>query len=99
MCKEINNPRLLLRKGGDLILKDISAYIFIKVAIGKLQDVVEKLREIGCAESIAVTTGEFDIVLRVKVKDLEELYDVTTNKIHKIDGIISTLTHIIEKEI
>ncbi len=77
----------------------IYAYIFIKVAIGQLETVLDRLKNIEEAESIAVTTGEYDIVLRIKVSSLEELYRVTIEKIHKIDGIVNTLTHIIEKEL
>ncbi|MGQ4833001.1 MAG: Lrp/AsnC family transcriptional regulator [Candidatus Asgardarchaeia archaeon] len=80
-------------------MKPIYAYIFIKVAIGQLENVLNRLKNIEEAESIAVTTGEYDIVLRIKVSSLEELYRVTIEKIHKIDGIVNTLTHIIEKEI
>ena len=77
----------------------IYAYIFIKVAIGQLETVLDRLKNIEEAESIAVTTGEYDIVLRIKVSSLEELYRVTIEKIHKINGIVNTLTHIIEKEL
>ena len=69
------------------------------MAIGQLETVLDRLKNIEEAESIAVTTGEYDIVLRIKVSSLEELYRVTIEKIHKINGIVNTLTHIIEKEL
>jgi len=76
----------------------VVAYILINVAIGKVDHVMSKLREIENVKSIAVVAGEFDLIVRVEVKSLEKLFDVT-EKIHRIDGITKTTTHIVEKEI
>ena len=77
----------------------VVAYILIKVEIGKLQNVIENLRKLDMIESVAVTTGEYDVVVRANVETLEQLYELTTLKIHRIDGIADTITQVVEKEL
>lgn len=77
----------------------VSAYIFFIVDLGKTQEVVNALREIPNIVNVAVVTGEYDIVVKIIVEDLEELFHVTTEKIHMIEGISETQTAVIEKEV
>ncbi|MGQ4914703.1 MAG: Lrp/AsnC family transcriptional regulator [Candidatus Asgardarchaeia archaeon] len=77
----------------------VSAYILINVQIGKSAEVLEKIRNVRGVQSAAFTTGEYDLIIRITVDNLEELYNVTTNEIHKIPGILKTTTFVIEKEI
>ncbi len=75
----------------------VQAYILMDVEIGKTDDVVSGLREIQEATKIAVTTGGVDIVVLLETGSLEELYEITVQKIHKIPGIRDTQTAVIEK--
>ncbi|OLS30921.1 MAG: hypothetical protein HeimAB125_17590 [Candidatus Heimdallarchaeota archaeon AB_125] len=77
----------------------VSAYIFFTVDLGKTQDVINALRAIPNIVNVAVVTGEYDIVTRIIVDDLEELFQVTTEHIHLIEGITETQTAVIEKEV
>ncbi|MGQ4891274.1 MAG: Lrp/AsnC ligand binding domain-containing protein [Candidatus Njordarchaeia archaeon] len=76
----------------------ISAYILINVKIGFIEKVMEDLKKIRNVKSVAITAGLYDLVVRVEVETLEELFQLT-NKIHEIEGIERTNTHVIEKEI
>ena len=76
----------------------VSAYIFFTVELGKTSNVVNELRKIPEITRVAVVTGEYDIIARIKTKNLEEKYLISTERIHMIDGIIDTQTAVIEKE-
>ena len=76
----------------------ISAYIFFLIKLGKTQEVIDKLRDIPNIISVAIVTGEFDIVAKIIVDDMEQLYLITSNQIHMIEGIIETQTSVIERE-
>ena len=56
------------------------------------------MRKIENVEKISVVAGEYDIVVRVLVKHLENLLKVT-EEIQMIDGVRRTTTQVIEKEI
>jgi len=87
-----------LNHGSCQVILLITAYIMINVAVGKVAHVVEKLKSIENIKWVSVVAGEFDIIVRVHVESLEELFYVT-EKIHRIEGITRTTTHVVEKEI
>ena len=68
---------------------------------GKL---TEQMKHVSKSENIDAelikrrVAGEYDVVVRVHVKNLENLLKVT-NKIHMIEGVRKTTTQVIEKEI
>lgn len=75
----------------------INAYILTITQPGKTNMIIQKMRKIENVEKISVVAGEYDIVVRVHVKDLEKLLKVT-DKIQLIEGVKKTTTQVIEKE-
>ena len=65
---------------------------------GYADKAIKDMRKIEKIAKISVVAGEYDIVVRAQVKNLEELLKVT-NKIHMIEGVNKTTTQVIEKEI
>lgn len=65
---------------------------------GNSNNTIKEMRKIENVEKISVVAGEYDIVVRVHVKDLEKLLEVT-NEIQMVDGVKKTTTQVIEKEI
>ena len=76
----------------------INAYILLTMRPGNSNNTIKEMRKIENVEKISVVAGEYDIVVRVHVKDLEELLEVT-NEIQMVDGVKKTTTQVIEKEI
>jgi Lrp/AsnC family leucine-responsive transcriptional regulator len=75
----------------------ILAFIDLFVDSPHVDDVVTSLKEFKNIFEIYEVTGEFDIVILVKTKDIEELRDLLKNKIMKIQGIKSTVSSIVLK--
>ena len=75
----------------------ILAFIDLFVDSPHVDDVVVALKELKNISEIYEVTGEFDIVILVKAKDIEELRDLLKNKIMKIQGIKSTVSSIVLK--
>ena len=65
---------------------------------GISDNAIEEMRKIKNVQKISVVAGEFDIVVRVQVKNLDKLLKVT-NKLQMIEGVKKTTTQVIEKEI
>ncbi len=82
-----------LRKMTDKVL----AYVLMDIELGKTDDVVDALRKIDQATTVAVTTGGYDVVVLLETSNLEELYEITVRRIHKIPGIKETQTAVVEK--
>ena len=76
----------------------INAYILLTMRPGNSNNTIKEMRKIENVEKISVVAGEYDIVVRVHVKNLEKLLEVT-NEIQMVDGVKKTTTQVIEKEI
>jgi Lrp/AsnC family transcriptional regulator, leucine-responsive regulatory protein len=68
----------------------------IKVSQKKICEKISKLNEV---ESVSIVTGSTDIVVKVKVKEINELNSLLLNKIREIPGIDKTITLTILDEI
>ena len=77
----------------------VHAYILMDVELGKTDEIVESIRKIDEVTNVAVTTGNYDVVVLLETNSLEELYEITVQKIHKIPGIKETQTAVVEKMI
>lgn len=71
--------------------KMFPTYMFAKVQRDRVQQVVEELRKYSEIEFSAPVTGRYDIVLRLKAGNPEQLYS-TINKIRSIHGVNATHT-------
>ncbi len=77
----------------------IKAYILLTLTLGDTKKILEEIKKLNYIESISVVTGHVDVVLTVSVNTLEELYELTYEKLSNIKGINNISTHIVEKEI
>jgi len=76
----------------------INAYILIAMQPGDSEKAIAEMRKIEKIAKISVVAGDYDIVVRAQVDNLEELLKVT-DKIQLIPGIRKTTTQVIEKEL
>lgn len=80
------------------MIEIIYAYVMIRMHPGRFDEAIKQMQGIHGVEKISVVAGQYDIVVRVAVSDLEELHILSDN-IQQIVGVKKTTTHIIEKEI
>jgi DNA-binding Lrp family transcriptional regulator len=71
------------------------AYILIKVKAGKTKDVVQALKRIPGVEQAHSCFGRPDIIMFISTQDERSLSDVVITKIHSIEGVEETDTHIV----
>ena len=76
----------------------INAYILIMMSSGNSEIAIKEMRKLPHVEKISVVAGEYDIVVRVSVNELEELLSVT-DQLQQVKGVKKTTTQVIEKEI
>lgn len=76
----------------------INAYILTVMRPGQTDKAIKEMRKLENIEKISVVAGEYDIVIRVRVKSLGNLLKVT-DEIQLIEGVKKTTTQVIEKEL
>ena len=58
------------------------------------EEVAKQVKKIG-AEEVSIVTGGTDLIIKVRVKDVEELNEFVIDKLRAIDGIGKTQTLIV----
>jgi len=70
----------------------ITGFILIKNKPGKEYLILKRLENIIEIDEIYPIFGEYDFLVLLRVKDLEEIGRILINKIRVIDGITDTIT-------
>jgi Lrp/AsnC family transcriptional regulator for asnA, asnC and gidA len=77
----------------DAIGYSILADVFIEVEPGKLRNVTEHLVDFPQISYIACATGETDIIISVRSRSIDELYEFVIETLGKIPGVRHTQTY------
>ena len=79
---------------GGRIMSD-RAYVLINVQPGRTSDVVRALSEIKQIKTIDPCWGKPDIIVVVEVSDQDALTQLVLRRIHEIEGVLQTDTHLV----
>lgn len=79
---------------GGRIVSD-RAYVFINVRPGRTSDVSRALSEIKQIKTIDPCWGKPDIIAVVEVSDQDAMTQLVMSRIHEIDGVAETETHLV----
>ena len=72
--------------------------VVLGISDEKFEKALDEMSTYKQIEKISVIAGQYDIIVRVAIENLEELLEIT-NTIQMINGVEKTTTQIIEKEI
>ncbi len=70
----------------------VTAITFMNVERGLINDVAQQLVEIEGISEVYSVGGRFDLIAIIRVKHADDLADVVTEHVRKIDGIQQTET-------
>jgi DNA-binding Lrp family transcriptional regulator len=76
----------------------VLAYVLFKVASGTERDVAEKLTEFAEVVQSDIVFGEYDVIARVTIDDLEKLEEFVSHSIRNVPNVLVTSTMIISRE-
>jgi Lrp/AsnC family transcriptional regulator, regulator for asnA, asnC and gidA len=76
----------------------VKAYIMINVKTGTEDTVCEQVLKFSEVDEAAAIYGEFDLILKVKAKDMNHLDRLIVDKLRGIHDILLTATMLIAKE-
>ena len=75
------------------------AFVLVSVQIGSEREVLEALRKVEGVEEAYVVYGAYDIVVKVKAESMDELREIVTYKIRRLDKVRSTQTMMVYEEV
>ena len=74
---------------------DVMADVFLEVEPGKVREVAGKVAEYPQISYVACATGESDVSISLRVRNIEELFDFVTEKLGKIPGVRRTQSYLL----
>ncbi|AUX10029.1 Lrp/AsnC family transcriptional regulator [Halalkaliarchaeum desulfuricum] len=74
---------------------DVSAFVGLRVEQGREEDALERLREIDGITEVHLTTGEYDVVMRVHAPDIDDLREIMFDNVAQMGGFARSQTMII----
>lgn len=72
----------------------ITAIVLVKAAVNRIPEVAQAIADLPAVSEVYSVTGEFDLIVLVRVKGHEELADAIADRLNKVSGVASTETHI-----
>ncbi len=70
----------------------VSAYILILTEVGKAAQVATSVAEISGVEAAEDVTGPYDVIVRAKASDIDELGRMIVARVQAVDGVERTVT-------
>jgi len=72
----------------------VRAFIMVKTAAGKSEDLLAEIRELDGVEEAHIVAGQYDIIVEAVGEEVYDLmHDVATN-LRSLDGVADTKTYI-----
>jgi DNA-binding Lrp family transcriptional regulator len=72
-----------------------TAFVLINAEIGAESDVLKGLKDIPEVKESHMVYGVYDIIARIQTDTMQELKDIISWKIRRLDKVRSTLTMIV----
>ncbi len=72
-----------------------TAYLLLIVEIGTEEEVMKSLKSIEDVKEARMVYGAYDIIVRVETVDMEELKNLVSWRIRRLDRVRSTMTMIV----
>lgn len=70
----------------------ITSYTLVRVLPAKDKEVYGKIKKYSEVKEVILTYGEYDLIIRVESKSLEDLDHFIFNKLRTTDGVAATTT-------
>jgi DNA-binding Lrp family transcriptional regulator len=72
----------------------ITAIVLIKTSVDRIPEIAEAITALDGVSEVYSVTGTYDLVAMVRVARHEDLAEVIPGQINKVEGVLSTETHI-----
>ncbi|MFA5072681.1 MAG: Lrp/AsnC ligand binding domain-containing protein [Nitrospirota bacterium] len=70
----------------------VTALVLLNIERGKINTVAEKLAEMEGISEVYSIAGRFDLAVIIRAKDNDQLAELITNHMLKVDGILKSET-------
>jgi DNA-binding Lrp family transcriptional regulator len=74
-----------------------TAFVLLNVELGSITDVLKDLKKVEGVDEVYSVYGVHDIIVRVRAKSVDELKEIITDRIRRIDEVRTTLIMLVSE--
>jgi DNA-binding Lrp family transcriptional regulator len=67
-------------------------YLLVETDVGRLEDVMQRLKAVPYVVEVDAVTGPFDLIVKVQADHINQALDIVVSRIRKVPGIKGTET-------
>lgn len=79
----------------ELVGYGVLADVFVEVEPGRVREVAETLAEFPQISYVACATGDTDVIISIRARDIQELYNFVIEVLGQIPGVHRTETYLL----
>jgi DNA-binding Lrp family transcriptional regulator len=72
----------------------VTAIVLLKAEIHRIPEVAETIAQLPSVSEVYSITGDYDLLVIVRVRTHDELADVIPGGLNRVEGVTATQTHI-----
>ncbi|MDE1861625.1 MAG: Lrp/AsnC family transcriptional regulator [Thaumarchaeota archaeon] len=69
-----------------------TAYVMINCEMGSENNIVERIRPIGCVKEVSGVFGNYDVIVKIQSRHIDEIRKTIVEDIRKLERIRCTTT-------
>jgi DNA-binding Lrp family transcriptional regulator len=72
----------------------ITAIVFVTADVSQIPQVAQRIADIDGVSEVYSVTGKIDLIALVRVRTIDDVAGVVTERLNKVPGVLSTETHV-----
>ncbi|WP_130492142.1 Lrp/AsnC family transcriptional regulator [Motilibacter rhizosphaerae] len=72
----------------------LTAIVLVQAQVDRIPEVASAIAELAGVSEVYSVTGDVDLIAVVRVRRHDELAEVIADRLHKVEGVVDTTTHI-----
>ncbi|MBP8918235.1 MAG: Lrp/AsnC ligand binding domain-containing protein [Micropruina sp.] len=72
----------------------ITAIVFVQAEVARIPQVATALADLDGVSEVYSVTGEIDLIALIRVRSIEQVAEVVTERVNRVPGVVDTETHV-----
>lgn len=72
----------------------ITAIVFVQAEVARIPDVATQIAGLEGVSEVYSVTGGIDLIAMVRVRSIDQVSEVVTERLNRVPGVVDTETHI-----
>ncbi len=72
----------------------ITAIVFVQAEVARIPDVATQIAGLEGVSEVYSVTGGIDLIAMIRVRSIDEVSTVVTERLNRVPGVVDTETHI-----